>query len=226
LRGEVLPAGVENVTDRTSNPFGMSPPCADPTPGGHDAVFGYGDANADLHVIGDHPRTHGGGETGIPFGDGTAGDRLRSVFSAVGLLAEGDGRPTAENCYLSYLHPCWPPAEGPSEDDYDRLEPFFDAELRAIGAHVLLPVGDRALERVLREYTNRVDRVGTDAAALHATEVHGRGWLVVPIADPATWGDGEAAALEDRLATLLDGDYRQISDLGRFQPHADPYYVR
>ena len=39
---------MENVTDRTSNPFDMRPPCERFVPG-------YGDANADFHVAGDHP---------------------------------------------------------------------------------------------------------------------------------------------------------------------------
>jgi hypothetical protein len=37
---------VENVTDRTSNPFGMRI---------EDAVYGYGDDNAAFHVVGDRP---------------------------------------------------------------------------------------------------------------------------------------------------------------------------
>jgi uracil-DNA glycosylase family 4 len=211
---------VRNVTGRQSNPFGLSPSCESFVPG-------YGDANADFHVVGDHPGVHGGGESGVPFTDCPAGDRLRRVLARVGLLADATAvPPRPRNCFLSYLHACWPGNGDPSADAYADLEPFFDAELRAIGAHVLLPVGDRAVAHVLREYTNRAGRVGTDAAALHATEVHGRGWLVVPVAEPSTWTDEDAARLGECLKTLLAGDYRQISDLGRFQPHADPYYVR
>ncbi len=213
----------------------MAPPCAERTPGGHAAVSGYGDANADVHVVGDHPRIHGGGDSGVPFTGTDSGERLRRVLGAVGLLAGGeatgdgadaDDGPVARNCFLSYLHPCWPGEEDPAEAAYDDLEPFFDAELRAIGAHVLVPVGDRAVDHVVREYTSRADRIGTDAARLHAREVHGRGWLVVPVAEPGAWTDEQERSLVDRLRTLLSSDYRQISDLGRFQPHADPYYVR
>ena len=49
---------MENVTDRTSNPFGMHPPCEQFVPG-------YGDANAAFHVVGDHPGVHGGVDTGV-----------------------------------------------------------------------------------------------------------------------------------------------------------------
>jgi uracil-DNA glycosylase len=220
--------GVENVTDRTSNPFGMAPPCRHASPDGVAAVFGYGDANADFHVVGDHPGVHGGGATGVPFTDSEAGDRLLAVLEDVGLVARedpGEGY-EARNAFCSYLHACWPAPDGPSDDDYADLERFFDAELRAIAAHVLVPVGDRAVAHVLQEYTTQAHRLGTDARDLHATEVRGRGFKVLPVADPRSWTDEEETALRERLQRTLASDYAQISDLGRFQPDADPYYVR
>jgi uracil-DNA glycosylase family 4 len=223
----VRDVGVENVTDRTSNPFDMAPPCSHRSPEGVGAVYGYGDANADFHVVGDHPGVHGGGTTGVPFTDSEAGDRLLAVLDDVGLVdREPDGRYEATNAFCSYLHCCWPAPDGPSADDYADLERFFDAELRAIAAHVLVPVGDRAVEHVLAEYTNQAGRVGTDARDLHASEIRGRGFKVVPVAEPGSWGDGDAGALRDRLAAVLASDYAQMSDLGRFQPDADPYFVR
>ena len=45
-------------------------------PGCERLVPGYGDANADFHVIGDHSDVHGGVETGVPFTETTASDRL------------------------------------------------------------------------------------------------------------------------------------------------------
>ena len=43
---------MKRVTDRVSNPFGMRAP-------GEPAVYGYGDANADFHVVGADAETHG-----------------------------------------------------------------------------------------------------------------------------------------------------------------------
>ena len=107
---------MKRVTDRVSNPFGMRAP-------GEPAVYGYGDANADFHVLGTDAPTHGGAETGVPFTDSVAGERLQG--------------------------------------------------------------------------------------ALHAEEVRGRGFLVVPVAEPADREPGDREALVDRLAALLASDYRQ-----------------
>jgi uracil-DNA glycosylase family 4 len=216
---ELPRVGVENVTDRTSNPFGMRPPCDRFVPG-------YGDANADFHVIGDHPGIHGGSETGVPFTN-AAGRRLLRALAAVGLLdAPESNNPEAENLFCSYLHLCVADGE-PSPDSYADCERFFDAELRAIGAHVLLPVGERATAYTLRNYTARRVPDDFDMDTLHATEIRGSGWLVVPIADPAEWSDGEAAErLTNTLQTLLATDYRRETDLGRFLPGEERYLVR
>ena len=220
LRFECPRVIVENVTDRTSNPFGMRPPCEQFVPG-------YGDANADFHLIGDHPGVHGGRETGIPFTN-DAGRRLRSVLAAVGLLgAPESNTPEVENLFLSYLHLC--AADGnPSPESYADCERFFDAELRAIGAHVLLPVGERATRYAFQNYTARRVPNDLDMDALHATEIRGSGWLVVPVKEPADWTDDgeEAEQLRSSLQTLLATDYRRETDLGRFLPGEERYLVR
>jgi uracil-DNA glycosylase len=186
---------VERVTDRVSNPFGMRAP-------GEPAVYGYGDANADFHVIGADAGAHGGAETGVPFTGSVAGERIQSVLHSVGFAAEPySDRPDLDNCYLSYLRI--------SPGDPEDLERYVDAEIRALNAHILLPVGDEALSYVLREFTTRAGAVPIDSAALHASEIRGRGFLVVPVREPAAWDPGDEAALIERLETLLDGDYRQ-----------------
>lgn len=186
---------MKRVTDRVSNPFGMRAP-------GEPAVYGYGDANADFHVLGADADAHGGAETGVPFTDSAAGERIQDVLHAVGFAAEPYGdAPELSNCYLSYLR------LSPGEPAV--LEPFADAELRAINAHVLLPVGDDALSYVLEEFTTQARKLPHDAAALHASEVRGRGFLVVPVGEPADWQAGDREALVGRLDALLDGDYRQ-----------------
>jgi len=216
---------VKNVTDRTSNPFGMRPP--------HDEyVAGYGDANADFHVVGDHPGVHGGRESGVPFTDAPGVDRLLDVLAALGLVqhrnedAPGDDAAPfdASNVFFSYLH--MGVVDGtPTEAQYDDMERFFDAELRAITAHVLLPVGERATRHVLSHYT-AVDADDFDLDANHAQEILGSGFLVYPVKEPADWRAEDADALHDALADLLDWDYRRESDLGRFIVGPEPYTVR
>ncbi len=69
---------MENVTDRLSNPFGMTYPCERSVPG-------YGDANAHFHVVGDHPerrrdaRQRGGREED---GEGDGGETRRRAAVA------------------------------------------------------------------------------------------------------------------------------------------------
>lgn len=217
----------------------MRPPCQYDCDGsGRRAVHGYGDANADLHLVGDHPGIHGGRETGVPFTGSTAGERLQPVLNEVGLLGDADTeseaqraseRPAVANLFLSYLYTCClPEGRAPTEDEYANLERFFDAELRAIAAHVLLPVGERATRHVLREYAAREAMLDEDGgmAALHAEQLPGRGFLVVPIREPTEWEDGDREALTESLTELLESDYYQIADLSRFLTGNEMYEVR
>ena len=208
---------MRNVTERESNPFGFTPPCESVGPG-------FGDVNAHFHVVGDHPGVHGGAETGIPFTEFEASRRLQDALVEGGLLEEAGTPPVVDRTYFSYLHTCVPDGE-PRPEDYADLERFFDSEVRAITAHVLLPVGERATRHVFANMSAEpADEV--DMAALHATEVPGSGWLIVPIKDPATWTDGDEADLVGALTALLGRDYRREADLGRFLPGEDPYLVR
>jgi len=220
---------VRNVTRETSNPFGMRPPC--PCRCGDDtdrrAVFGYGDANADFHVVGDHPGVHGGAETGVPFTGSPAGERLLETLDRAGLVDYDGDAIDPGRTYLSYRYLCCvPDGETPTPGDYAEFERFFDAELRAISAHVLLPVGERATRHVIEEYTAAAHRLTFDMDDLHAMEVRGRGFLVVPIADPHGWEDGDDERLVETIEALRARDYEQMVDLGRFIPDADPYFVR
>lgn len=210
---------MQNVTDRVSNPFGMT------IPGQQEVVYGYGDVNANIHVIGEHPGIHGGIATGIPFTGTTAGRRLRSVLKAVGLIENPAATDmTVRSLYLSYLHPSLPD-QPLSDADYTAEERFLDAELRAITAHVLVPVGERAIRHVVETYTAETVPDGS-LDSLHATELGTGAFLVVPSKSPETWSQEEAKALEQRLAGILGRDFRRETDLGRFLVGGEPYYVR
>lgn len=234
---------MRNVTDRTSNPFGMRPSCERFVPG-------YGDANAHFHVVGDHPGVHGGADTGVPFTGTPAAERLQAALVDAGLLESAGDEPAVANTFLSYLHMCVPTAANgagdgavaddgvragdatgvddptPTDDEYADMERFFDAELRAIAAHVLLPVGERATQHVLEQYTARTWTPETSMDDLHGTELRGSGWLVVPVKDPREWTEGDAERLVEGIRTLRSTDYRRETDLGRFLPGGDPYLVR
>jgi uracil-DNA glycosylase len=210
---------VEFVSESARNPFGMRPPCERYVPG-------YGDAGADFHVIGDHPGVHGGRDSEIPFADEPWSAAFFDALERGGLLAVTDDELVTRHTFLSYLHMCDPGEAVPDADAYDLMEPYFDAELRAITAHILLPVGARATEHVLATYTSKAVPDPLDMADLHGQELRGAGWLVVPIADPAEWDADDADVLAERLAAILETDYRQLSDLGRFIAGDEPYFVR
>jgi uracil-DNA glycosylase len=194
-------ASVENVTEETSNPFGMR------IDGG--AAYGYGDANADFHIIGDSPARHGGTRTGVPFTETQTGRLIQGVLHEVGLAAESYAdEPTLSKTFLSYAHPGFSDGE-PSAESYADQERFLDAELRAINAHILLPVGDRALGYALDQHTSLLGKVDPDAGAHHAEQIRGRGFLVVPIKEPTAWAETDRAALVATLTDLLNSDYRQ-----------------
>lgn len=201
---------MQTVTERTSNPFGLRPPFDRSDDGNQVAVFGYGDANADFHVVGDHPGVHGGETSGVPFTERDAGQSIQDVLRTTGFASGPQDRPTLENCYCSYVHMCTlPGGRSPTASEYDTLEPFFDAELRAVNAHVLLPVGTRATDHVLTEYTTQRGRLDLDLAALHARDIRGRGFMVVPVREPTEWEDDDRETIVESLEAILDSDYRQ-----------------
>lgn len=197
------------ITDRTANPFGITPPCGDYVPG-------RGDPNADFHLVLDRPEaTASAGPLG-----GAAWNPLRAVLDSAGLFS--DGEPT--DCFVSYRYPCRQSAE-PTAAQRRQVEPVFDAELRAVTAHVLLPVGARAVESVLRSYTStRPDDL--DVEEIHGQEITSGSWIVLPIKDPAQWTEGDEQTLAESLDQLMARDYRRECDLGRHVTGGDAYIVR
>lgn len=190
-------------------------------------VPGYGDANAAFHVIGDHPGVHGGSETEVPFTELSSVMRLQDVLKETRLLRTTGSEPIVDSTFLSYLHMCVPnPSGTPTESEYTDMERFFDAELRAIGAHVLFPVGQRATTHVLEQYTAQAWKTTVDMDQLHGTEIRGSGWLVIPIKEPADWTAADHDRLVESITTLRSTDFRRETDLGRFVAGNDPYYVR
>ena len=215
---------VRNVTDRLSNLFDLSPGCDRYVPG-------FGDANAAFHVIGDHPGVHGGIDEELPFRGQPWSSRFFETLSAGGLLqTEQPWKASAVSeigpRYFSYIHLCDPGDTDPTQTEYDSQERFFDAELRAIAAHVVLPVGESATKHVFKTCTAHNPGDSLDMRALHATEQPGAGWLVLPIRTPSEWTQPDADQLLESLTALRTSDFRQTADLGRFLPGDDPYLVR
>jgi uracil-DNA glycosylase len=171
---------MKNITDRVSNPFDQQPPCSYRCNGAGDdrrAVYSYGDANAGYHIIGDYPGVHGGATTGIPFTDSPA-DRILDILEKTGFLEWEASTPRLSNCFLSYRYCCClPEGEAPTPEEYAALDPFFDAELRAITADVLLPIGERTTRHVITEYTAQAHRIEFDMVACTPRKFEDKGFL-------------------------------------------------
>ena len=102
-----------------------------------------------------------------------------------------------------------PDGRAPTAEEYDDLERYFDAELRAINAHILLPVGERATDHVLTKYTTQRGKLDLEMETLHAREIRGRGFMVGPIRNPTEWDEGERETILETIESILASDYRQ-----------------
>ena len=184
----------------------MRPPCI-----GGARICGYGDPSADFHLIGDHAGIHGGTDTHVPFTSSPVGRQIQGLLFDLGFLASPYAdRPIVTNLYMNYLYMCpVSPSDRPTRPQYLDHDRFFDAELRAVNAHILLPVGRRATDRVLEAYTTQRRKVPHSMRERHALEVRGRGFLVVPVLDPRAWRAGDRRQIRTTLERILASDYRQ-----------------
>lgn len=195
-----------------ANPFGMDEECRN-CPALCDSrtrvVHGYGDVSADFAFVGEAPG-EGPDRTGVPFTGDERGEALQDVLGRLGLnhSLPGDEEPELANVFLTYLARCRDPERPPTDEEVATCEPYLSAEIRMINPEILVPVGQRALTEIAAEYTTTpADEF--DAAEDHATTIRGRGFEIVPMADPLDLTDAKREAFVDHFLELMDGDYRQ-----------------
>ncbi|MFB6296419.1 MAG: uracil-DNA glycosylase family protein [Halobacteriales archaeon] len=170
-------------------------------------VHGYGDVGADIVVAGETP-TAGAEATGVPFTGDETGQAVQALLGNLGLSPPPStaDHPDIENAYLTYLTRCRHPDRAATDDEIGRCDPFLNAEVRMINPEVLVPVGERALRVLAADHTTLQEPPAIEAA--HATEIRGRGFLLVPMIDPAGQTDGDRRAWLDTMQEVLEGDYR------------------
>jgi len=196
----------------SANPFGMDADCRN-CPAlcetRERVVHGYGDVGADFLFVGEAPG-EGADRTGVPFTGDEHGETLQHVLGQLGLnnSLPSDEEPELENAFVTYLARCRDPDRPPTDEEVRTCEPYLNAEIRMINPEILVPVGGRALTEIATEYTT-TPAEEFDVASDHATTIRGRGFEIVPMADPLEASEGEREAFVDHFLALMDRDYRQ-----------------
>lgn len=173
-------------------------------------VHGYGDVGAEFLFVGEAPSA-AAERTGVPFTGDEAGERVQHILGELGFVrSDPDSEePDIQNAFVTYLSRCRHPERGPTENEISTCEPFLNAEIRMINPHIIVPVGQAALEALAFDYTTRrADSFDIDAE--HATTIRGRGFELVPMKDPAEQTDEETQEfIEHVVEEVFDRDYRQ-----------------
>ena len=195
-----------------ANPFGMDADCEN-CPAlcatREQVVHGYGDVGADFLFVGEVPGS-GADRTGVPFTGDDRGEEFQHLLGLLGLnnSLPSDEEPELDNAFLTYLARCRDPERQPTDDEIRTCEPYLNAEIRMINPEILVPVGQRALTEIATEYTTTpADEF--DVTADHATTIRGRGFEIVPMADPLSLSEVEREEFLDHFEALMDRDYRQ-----------------
>ena len=122
-------------------------------------VPGFGDPSARLLVVGLAPAAHGGNRSGRVFtGDsrGVSGELLfaalhRAGYSPQPRSASASDGLRLDNCYVSAVNRCAPPANKPTTTERDACLPFLSRELSLLrSTRVILTLGGYAWDATLR----------------------------------------------------------------------------
>ncbi len=118
-------------------------------------VPGFGDADAEILVVGLAPAAHGANRTGRMFTGDRSGDFLFSSLHRTGFANQptsdsvGDGL-TLRDVYITSMVKCAPPANKPTPDEQRTCAAWLDAELDALPApSVIVALGALAYARVV-----------------------------------------------------------------------------
>jgi uracil-DNA glycosylase family 4 len=100
-------------------------------------VPGFGDPRARICLVGLAPGAHGANRTGRPFtGDG-AGDFMYPLLHRAGFASQPEAVHAEDGLTLSDLYitnavKCVPPENKPKTDEFERCQPYLDAELASL----------------------------------------------------------------------------------------------
>lgn len=144
-------------------------------------VFGYGDPDADLLIVGEGPGQHED-EQGLPF-VGRSGKLLDQLLEEIGLRREN-------NVYIGNVVKCRPPGNrDPRQVEIDACADYLREQLRLVDPLVVVTLGNFSSKLLLRTET------GITRLRGQAYQWWGR--FLVPTFHPAAALRGSARVLEE-----------------------------
>jgi uracil-DNA glycosylase family 4 len=136
-------------------------------------VAGFGDAQAQVLILGLAPGAHGSNRTGRPFtGDGS-GHFLYRVLHDAGFASQPtsthrDDGLTLLDAYITAAVRCVPPQNKPTPDEIAACAPFLDREFAALAnVRVVVALGKIAFDAYLN-YLKRSHAIQTKAGLVFA----------------------------------------------------------
>lgn len=153
-------------------------------------VFGVGNPNADLMLVGEAPGYYEDQE-GEPF-VGAAGKLLDQLLGSVGL--------SRDKVYIANVLKCRPPGNrDPLPEEIETCTPYLEEQIGIIKPRVVATLGNHASRFFLKRqiYISKV----------HGQKFDGPGYYIFPIFHPA-------AALHQRTnMTALETDFQSLKDV-------------
>ena len=115
---------------------------------------GFGDARAELFILGLAPAAHGGNRTGRVFTGDRSGDFLYKALYVAGFANQPnstrrDDGLKVKNVYIAAAVRCAPPANKPLPSELANCQPYFEEELRLLRPRAILALGSIAMRAYL-----------------------------------------------------------------------------
>lgn len=122
-------------------------------------VPGFGDARAELLIIGLAPAAHGGNRTGRAFTGDRSGDFLFDALHRCGFASQAKSRKPGDglvlrNAYIGIAVRCAPPANKPLPSEFGNCRPYLETEINVLKPKAVLALGAVAWNvcfRILRD---------------------------------------------------------------------------
>ena len=143
-------------------------------------VFGSGNPNADILILGEAPGKKES-ETGLPF-VGTAGKKLDGFLDTIGLKRE--------DVFIANILKCRPPENrDPTKEEISTCTPWLYDQIKIINPKVICPLGNFSSRYILSgckpEEMKKIDTISKTHGEVFEVEIHGETKTVIPLYHPA-----------------------------------------